>query len=63
MIKQKNGLIAGGVVVVLACAWWGLGAYASGKAEDEIVALLDKTGQRDMVRWQSISASPSDPPN
>ncbi|MGE8568337.1 MAG: hypothetical protein ACN6PV_17850 [Achromobacter sp.] len=58
MIKQKNGLIAGGVVVVLACAWWGLGAYASGKAEDEIVALLDKTGQRDMVRWQSISASP-----
>jgi len=58
MIKQKKGLIAGGVVVVLACAWWGLGAYASGKAEDEIVALLDKTGQRDMVRWQSISASP-----
>lgn len=58
MIKQKNGLIAGGVVVVLACAWWGLGAYASGKAEDEIVALLDKTGQRDNVRWQSISASP-----
>lgn len=58
MINQKKGLIAGGVVVVLACAWWGLGAYASGKAEDEIVALLDKTGQRDMVRWQSISASP-----
>lgn len=58
MIKQKNGLIAGGVVVVLAAAWWGLGAYASGKAEDEIVALLDKTGQRDMVRWESISASP-----
>lgn len=58
MIKQKNGLIAGGVVVVLVAAWWGMGAYASGKAEDEIVALLDKTGQRDMVRWESISASP-----
>lgn len=58
MINQKKGLIAGGVVVVLACAWWGLSAYASGRAEDEIVALLDKTGQRDMVHWESISASP-----
>lgn len=58
MTNQKKGLIAGGVVVVLACAWWGLGAYASGKAEDELVALLDKTGQRDMVHWKSISASP-----
>lgn len=58
MINQKNGLIAGGVVAVLACAWWGMGAYASGKAEDELVALLDKTGQRNMVHWQSISASP-----
>lgn len=58
MINQKKGLIAGGVVVVLGCAWWGLGAYAAGKAEDELVALLDKTGQRDMVHWKSISASP-----
>lgn len=58
MIKQKKALIAGGVVAALACAWWGLGAYASGKAEDELLALLDKTGQRDMVHWNSISASP-----
>lgn len=58
MIKQKKSLIAGGVVAALACAWWGLGVYASGKAEDELLALLDKTGQRDMVHWKSISASP-----
>ncbi|WP_313369878.1 hypothetical protein [Achromobacter animicus] len=58
MIKQKKALIAGGIVAALACAWWGLGAYASGKAEDELLALLEKTGQRDMVHWKSISASP-----
>lgn len=58
MIKQKKALIAGGVVVALGCAWWGLSAYAANKAEDKLVAFLEKIGQRDAVHWKSISASP-----
>ncbi|ALM86561.1 hypothetical protein [Bordetella sp. N] len=58
MIKQKNvPLIAGGVVVVLGAIWYGLGAYASSKAEDRLVAYLDKNGQRANVQWKSVSAS------
>lgn len=58
MIKQKKALIAGGVVVALGCAWWGLGVYASNKAEDKLVAFLESIGQRDAVHWKSLSASP-----
>lgn len=58
MIKQKKALIAGGAVLVLGFVWWGLGAYASNKAEQEIVSFLDSIGQRDTVRWNNISASP-----
>ena len=56
--QKKFAFIAGGVVVVLGCAWWGLSAYAANKAEDDIVAFLNKNGVRDAVHWNSISASP-----
>jgi len=57
-IKQNKLLAAGAVVVVLGLAWWGAGRYASSKAEQKLTAVLDKAGQRDMVHWASISASP-----
>lgn len=53
----KKALIAGGVVVALGVIWFGLGAYASSKAEDRLIAYLDKNGQRANVQWKSVSAS------
>lgn len=55
---QKKGLIAGAVVVGLVAAWWGAGSYASSKAEEELVSYLESIGQRKMVQWKSVSASP-----
>ncbi|OZI37998.1 hypothetical protein CAL29_06475 [Bordetella genomosp. 10] len=45
------------MAVALGVIWFGLGAYASSKAEDRLVAYLDKNGQRGNVQWKSVSAS------